>query len=143
MKFTPGLKNYKEKAREYLEYLISKGKDFTLKEDRKVRSQSQKGYLYILFNQIVLETGSTLEEVKYPLFKRTLNRDIFIREGKFGLYERSSEDVDTKEMSVAIERLRAFCSSELGIRTPDPNEEEKIKIWEAELSQYELCRYNI
>lgn len=142
MKFTPKQMNYKEKAREYLEYLISKEKDFTLKENRKVRSQSQKGYLYVLFNQIVLETGCALEEVKYPLFKRTLNRDIFIRDGKFGLYERSSEDLDTKEMYLATERLRAFCSTELGIETPDPKDKERVKIWEAELSQY-LSRYNL
>ena len=138
MKFTPGLKDYKEKSRENLEFLLSNQKDFTLKENRKPKSQSQKGYLYLIFNQIIIDTDSSLEEVKYTLFKRILNKDIFLREGKFGVYERSSEDLDTKEMYLATERLRHFCATELGMYIPDPDEKEKIKIWEAELSRYNL-----
>lgn len=137
MIFNPRHTAYKDKAFEYLNYLIKNRKRFELKEIRKPRTQSQKGYMYVTFNYVVLRTGSSLEDVKQILFKEICNPDIFIREGMFGkTYLRSTEDLDTKEMFVATENFRNHCALELGIYIPSPNEEEKLEALEAEISMF-------
>lgn len=135
MIFDPNLEDYRTKPIEYLKYLMDKSKRFELKELRKRRTINQKGYLYFAFKQVQIDTGYSLEEVKQTLFKEICNPDIFIREGRLGKYLRSSEEVNTKEMSLATERFRDYCVSEMDIYIPEPNEEEKIKMWEAELSR--------
>lgn len=129
--------DYLTKSFEYLKYLTDKGKKFELKEIRKNRSLPQKGYMYIAFKQVQIDTGNDIEEIKQTLFKTICNPDIFIIEGEYGKYLRSTESLDTKEMSVAIDNFRNYCSAELGIYIPGPNETEKIEMWQAELSRYE------
>lgn len=138
MIFSPKHKVYKEKAFDYLSYLTSNQKRFELREIRKPRSQSQKGYMYVAFNCVVLNTGSSLEEVKQILFKEICNPDIFIRESVFDnkKYLRSTEDLDTKEMFTATENFRNHCALELGIYIPGPDECEKLEALEAEISMF-------
>lgn len=46
MIFSPKHTAYKDKAFEYLNYLIKNQKRFELKEIRKPRTQSHKGYIF-------------------------------------------------------------------------------------------------
>lgn len=136
MIFDSKLPDYLSKSFEYLKYLTDNGKRFELKEIRTRRTINQKGYMYFAFKQVQIDTGADLEEVKQYLFKEVCNPEIFWREGQFGPYLRSSEDLDTDEMYRATENFRNYCSRELGIYIPDPNEKENVEAWEAELSRY-------
>lgn len=118
-----------------IQAFIQANKKFEIKELKPKRSINQKGYMYLAFNQVVFDTGADLEEVKQYLFKEICSPDIFIREGKFGTYYRSTEELDTEEMYRATENFRNYCAKELGIYIPEPNEHEKIEAWEIELSR--------
>ena len=77
--------------------------------------------------------------VKTEIFKRRVNPDIFLTEkddptlGRITSL-RSSRDLNTEEMSTAIDRYMKFCS-ELGIYIPSPEDEELI-----EQAEYEIAR---
>lgn len=135
MIFDPAHKDYRFKSVEYLDHLLNNGKRFELKELRKRRSLPQKGYMYLCFKQVQIDTGCDMEEVKQYLFKEVCSPEIFVRHGTYGKYLRSTEELDTKEMFEATENFRNFCAMELGIYIPAPNEHEKIRAWEAELSR--------
>ena len=68
-----------------------------------------------------------MEYIKQDFFKRHINADLFLREkeGKgIGRYYilRSSAELDTKEMTTAIDRFRDWASKEVGIYLPTPEE---------------------
>ena len=70
-----------------------------------------------------------MEEAKIDFFKRKCNKELFEREvvnkhGKTVPKLRSSKDLDTKEMTQAIERFRNWSASVAGIYLPSPNEEQ-------------------
>ena len=70
-----------------------------------------------------------MEEAKVDFFKRECNREIFERErpnkkGVLKTYLRSTKELDTAEMTTAIERFRNWASCEAEIYLPAPNEEQ-------------------
>lgn len=115
-----------KKAIEKLKHFISKGQTFELKAKYPKRSISQNSYLHLILTAFAIETGYTLEEVKQEIFKKHVNSDIFY-EGEFeGAIPgvsiqrfRSSANLDTNEMTLAIDRFRNFASLELGIYLPE------------------------
>lgn len=137
MIFNPQQFDYAERARSKLEYMIKRKVIFELTEKKKVRTNLQNRYLHLVFNQIHHETGYSFDEVKQLLFKKIVNPEIFIKQNPLGEYLRSTADLDTLEMTKAIDKFRDYCISEMGIYIPEPNEEEKILLWEAELSRYQ------
>jgi hypothetical protein len=83
-----------------------------------------------------MEYGCSVEYAKDNYFKRLCNKEIFVRhsEDKYlGNIEvlRSSSDLDTLEMTMAIERFRNWASAE-GIYLPEPNEEDFLATIEME-----------
>lgn len=93
------------------------------------RTLSQNSYFYLLLSWFASETGYSVEEVKIDIFKRLCNRDIFEREktnkkGKIIKTLRSSSELSTGEMTLAIERFRNYSSAQAGIYLPSPNENE-------------------
>lgn len=136
MIFNPRQYDYDSRPLFYLQQLIKQKKPFEIKTIRKKRTNLQNRYLHLAFRQVEIETGYSMQEVKQVLFKKICNPDIFIAEGQIGKYYRSSADLDTLEMTKAIDRFRDYVSSEIGLYIPAPNEEEKIHAWEAELSRY-------
>lgn len=67
-----------------------------------------------------------MDDVK-SIFKWTVNPDIFVRVkankmGKQVQYTRSSADLDTAEMALAITRFRNYSSSEAGVYLPSADE---------------------
>jgi hypothetical protein len=85
-----------------------------------------------------METGNRLEFVKQEYFKRHINPDLFVIEiedkhlGKVQVL-RSSRDLDTSEMTTAIERFRNWASSEAGIHLPSPDEQAFLQAIEYEM----------
>lgn len=126
------------KAKAYINRLLSLGKTVEIKEVRKTRSLSQNRYLHLILAWFAYQTGYTLEETKQYIFKKIVNPEIFYLEnfnGKFGEVERwrSTRDLNTKEMTTAIDKFRDYSSLEAGIYLPEPNDLLLIQNLEFEL----------
>ena len=109
--------------------------------DKRRRTLSQNRYFYLIIGAFAVEIGESVEYVKQEVFKRICNPDLFLitKENPIlGTIEvlRSSRDLTTHEMSVAIDRYRKWCA-EQGVYIPEANEEENLASLEAELSKYE------
>ena len=104
------------------------------------RSLSQNAYLHVILGFFASELGYTLEEVKQGIFKQICNKEIFVRNievcGKPIEYLRSSKDLDSKEMTTAIERFRNWSSLEAGIYLPSADEKHFISHMQKELRRY-------
>lgn len=110
-----------------VEMLCEQEKKVELTVKAKKRSISQNSYLHLIFSWFAIETGYTTTEVKQEIFKKVVNSDIFY-EGEFEVKEikierwRSTADLTTSEMTLAIDRFRTFASKDLGIYLPEPKE---------------------
>lgn len=114
-------------------------------EKKAKRSGQQNKYLHVILGYFALQTGDTLDWVKQKYFKTLVNAEIFIREkddrwlGRVK-FLRSSADLDSAEMSTAIERFRNWSSAEAGIYLPSDDENNKqdqefLNILEIEVSR--------
>ena len=110
-----------------------------LTEKKPQRTASQNRYLHSILAYFALEVGETAEYVKRHYFKILCNKDLFIREvddkylGKIKVL-RSSADLDTGEMTTAIERYRNWCSTQ-GCYIPSPDEHLMVQQMEIEISR--------
>ena len=107
--------------------LYRQGALVELTEKRGKRTLKQNSYLYLILSYFALQYGERMEYIKQEFFKRHVNADIFLREkeGKgIGRYYvlRSSAELDTKEMTTAIDRFRDWASKEVGVYLPTPEE---------------------
>lgn len=104
------------------------------------RSLSQNAYLHVILGFFASELGYTLEEVKQGIFKQICNKELFVRNievcGKPIEYLRSSKDLDSQEMTTAIERFRNWSSLEAGIYLPSADEKHFINHMQKELRRY-------
>lgn len=112
-----------------------------VKKKHRQRSSNQNSYLHVVLGFYASEFGYTLEDVKQDLFKE-LSKDIFLRRrvnkrGQEVEYKRSSRDLDTAEMTLAIERFRNYSASVAGLYIPAPNEEEALFYAEKQMKEYE------
>lgn len=83
-----------------------------------------------------------MEWVKQKYFKLLCNKELFVREKEDEFlghvkYSRSSADLDTGEMTMAIERFRDWASQEAGIYLPEPHETEMLEQIEIEIKKHE------
>jgi hypothetical protein len=113
-----------------------------LKKKHTQRSLAQNSYLHLLLGYFASEFGYTLEEVKFDIFKKHCNPDIFIRQrrnkrGNEVRYVRSSTELDKLEMTQAIERFRNYSSAQCGLYLPEPNEQEAIFFAQQQVEQYQ------
>ena len=118
-----------QNLREYLKVLMEKGGLVEVKRKAPQRSLRQNNYLHLILGFFGCEYGLSLDEVKVDIFKRECNRDLFEREatnkqGKTVKYLRSSADLNSSEMTLAIERFRNWSASVAGIYLPSPNEDQ-------------------
>lgn len=116
-------------------------KDGTIVEltDKRRRTRNQNNFLYVILGILAMETGNSLECVKQEIFKKRVNPDLFVAQkddpvlGQITVL-RSSRDLTTEQMTLAIDRYMKFCS-ELGIYIPSPEDEALIEEAEYELSR--------
>jgi len=136
---------HQKQAIEKLNYFISKGKRFELKAKHDKRSISQNSYLHLILSWFGVETGYTLEEVKQEIFKKHVNSSLFYDGEMKGFITvsrwRSTADLDTAEMTLAIDRFRDFSSKELGIYLPEPSDLAILQGIENQLSKNENKQY--
>ena len=117
-----------KKFNEWASRMVEQGKAVECKQKFAQRSLSQNSYLHVLLAFFASEFGNSVEEVKQDIFKRQVNAAIFERErlNKRGMavkYLRSTSDLDTAEMTLAIDRFCNWSASECGFPLPAPNEE--------------------
>lgn len=109
--------------------------------ERTIRSNQQNKYLHLLLGYLAIETGNTLDYAKEVFYKRTANKDIFVRIKDDDLlgkveYLRSSATLSQEEFSTSIDRLRDWSSQTAGIYLPSPNEEQFLASIEVEMSRH-------
>jgi len=136
---------HQKQAIEKLNYFISKEKRFELKAKNDKRSISQNSYLHLILSWFGVETGYTLEEVKQEIFKKHVNANLFYDGDIKGIITvsrwRSTADLDTAEMTLAIDRFRDFSIKELGIYLPEPSDLAILQDIENELSKHKNKQY--
>ena len=118
-------------AKWYLDYLISNGKRYEIKEIRKSRSLKQNAYLHLILSYFALEVGETTEYIKQEVFKGIVNKDYFVYERinpknktKSRKALKSTRELNTKEMTDCIERFKNWAVMKYQIKLPDANERE-------------------
>lgn len=109
--------------------------------EKTIRSNQSNRYLHLILGYLAIETGNTLEYAKEVFYKRTANKDIFVRIKDDELlgqteYLRSSASLSQEEFSTSIDRLRDWSSQVAGIYLPSPNEEQFLASIEVEMSRY-------
>lgn len=124
-----------------VKYLREKGARVELKEKRFKRSLRQNSYLHLILSWFGLETGYTLQEVKQDIFKRNICKSHFEHLKNGRPVCRSTADLDSAELTAAIEKFRNWSSAELGIYLPSPNETEQLESMESVLSKYGNKQY--
>ena len=132
----------KKRAIERIKHFILKGKTFELTEKKEKRSIRQNSYLHLILSYFALEYGETTEYVKQHFFKKVVNPDIFITEyanrqtGEIREALRSTKDLDTGEMTTAIDRFRHYASKEAGIYLPEPKDMVLLRDIEYQIENY-------
>ena len=124
-----------------LNYFYTKSKKVEIKEYRKGRSLSQNNYLHLILSWWGLEQGYTLEETKQDIFKRIVCKDIFVSEKKGMVVFKSTKNLDTLEMTNAIEKFRNWSEKEFGIYLPSPDEKERLASLDEHIKSYGNRQY--
>jgi hypothetical protein len=112
-----------------------------LTEKKPQRTIRQNSYLHAALGYFGLQFGYKIEEVKEWYFKETCNAELFVRSvtdritGKERKVLRSSSDLSTDEMTLAIDRFRNWASDVAGVYIPSPDEHRLVQQMEIE-TQY-------
>lgn len=114
-----------ERYKRRVKTLFHKRAIVELSEHKPKRTSSQNAYLHLLLGEFAMQTGNKLEYVKREYFKKECNSELFVRcytdtiTNKPVETLRSSKDLDTGEMSIAIDRFRHWAAEIVGIDLPD------------------------
>lgn len=122
-----------DKFRKRVAELLHRGGGVELRRIHQQRTMAQNRYLHLILGYFASEFGLSMDEVKVDYFKRTVNADIFKakrvnRKGREVGYLRSTAELDTGEMTTAIERFRNWSASVAGLYLPSANEQEAL-LW--------------
>ena len=121
--------------------LFAKERKVELTEKKKSRTIKQNAYLHLIFGWYALETGYTTEEVKQDIFKREICFDLFMRIKKNRQVFKSTSELDTQEMTIAIDMFRNHAANDLNIYLPGPNEQAELRSLEEQLKKYGNRQY--
>lgn len=130
----------RKKFKEACNQMVLKNEYVELKKKNTQHSLAQNSYLHCLLGYFASEFGYTLVEVKFDIFKKICNRDIFERKrlnrrGQVVTYIRSSTELDKAEMTTAIERFRNYSSAQCGLYLPTPHEGEMLFFAQQQIEQ--------
>jgi len=117
---------------------LDKNAKVDLKIKHKKRSIKQNAYLHLILSYFGTQTGYTMEEVKQEIFKKIVNKELFYqgKKGQLNLDSwRSSSDLDSNELTQAIDRFINYASIEAGINLPNPEDLHHIEYIEKEISK--------
>ena len=122
-------------AQSRLDFLVAKQKRINLTEKRKKRTYKQNRYLYLLIGGFSLETGYTLAESK--MLYKLQSTEVYCYTKREQKFIRSSADLDTKQMSISIERFRIWANEVAEVYLPSANEMELLEHIENNLEKYD------
>ncbi len=111
-------------------------------EKKQRRTIQQNRYIHLLFTWFAIEYGETIEYVKQVIFKQLVNSELFKTEhvnrktGEVRIAWKSTADLDTKQMTLAVEKFRNYASKEAGIYLPSADEREFLENIEQEVERY-------
>lgn len=128
------------KYKEYVNKLYNEKAVVEVRKKMTHRSLPQNRYFYLLLGWFAAETGYSVDEVKLDIFKKLVNKDLFVveaknRRGAIVKTVKSSASLSTAEMTLAIERFRDYSAAEAGIYLPAPNEREFLLSIQKELER--------
>ncbi len=133
-----------EKAEWYFDFLSSKMETIEIIKKRKNRSYSQNSYLHLILSYFGNHFGYTAREAKQEIFKKHVNTDLFYDGEKDGIISiiswRSTADLNTQEMSIAIDKFMKF-SAENGLELPEASNTPFIQEIENNMSSNENKKY--
>lgn len=138
MRYNLKIQQNADAAKRQLKYLIEKGANIELTEKRGKRTLLQNKYLHLILTWWGLEYGYTLEESK-QYFKEE-NKDYYYYEKKGKTFVKSTSEVNTKEMTIHIEKFRDW-SAQNGLYLPAPNEQQQIESIQNQLEIYGNKKY--
>lgn len=124
--------------------LFKKKAIVSLAERKPQRTLRQNAYLHAALGYFGLQFGYKLDEVKDYHFKRIVNPELFVRKvkdmitGEERCVLRSSSDLTTEEMTLAIERFRNWASDVAGVYIPSPEEHRMVEQMEIEIQRAKL-----
>lgn len=128
-----------QRLTERLEAMKAKGAIVDLTEQRKKRSLPQNNYLHLLLSYFASVRGENVRDIKLNVFKLECNPDIFIRDitynGEQLKYIRSTSELDTAEMSLAIDRFINRSFAHYSIPLPSPEDERFVIECEHEIER--------
>ena len=132
----------KQRAITRFKNLLDKNAVIEITEKKPKRTIQQNRYLHLIIAWFGYETGYTLDEVKQEIFKKIVNSNIFY-EGEVGDLVpiqrwRSTADLDTAELTIAIDNFRDYSSREAGIYLPEPSDLTSINHLEIELKNNKI-----
>ena len=131
----------RQQFKEYVNQQFKKGGIVEVVRKNPKRSLAQNAYLHLILGLYASEFGYTLEDVKYDIFKREVNPDIFKkvrrnRRGEEVTYMRSTTDLDKAEMTLAIDRFRNYSSAVAGLYIPAPDEYQALLHAQQQVEKY-------
>lgn len=119
----------------------------SLTEKKPQRTLSQNAYLHAALGYFGLQFGYKIEEVKQWYFKEICNPELFVSEikdaitGEMRKIFRSSADLTTSEMTIAIERFRNWSADVAGVYIPSPEEHQMVMQMEIEIEKARVAAY--
>lgn len=126
-------------ALDFLNQAKEQGFDIELKRFYKKRTNPQNAYLHLALGYFAHCYGCTLTEAKEIFFKQYACREIFLvdivdKNGHKARYFRSTADLNTVEMSNAINNFVAYAHCN-GIEIPPPDDEPALRYCEREIEK--------
>ena len=142
MKYDLSNQSDRERLMDHVRQAVEKREgivEFTSK--KRQRSLPQNRYLHVILSYFASQYGESMEYVKEKFFKDVCNRELFyelVNDRILGYTERvrSTADLTTEEMSLAIERFRDFCAMNAGIYIPSSDEHRLLELAEIEVERH-------
>lgn len=119
--------------------LAESGKVVELTEKKPKRTLNQNAYLWLLIGYWATQTGYTKDESEF-MYKE-VNKDIYFVEKEIvevkTIYVRHTYELDTKEMSLSIEKWRNWSAMNevFPVYLPAPNEEHLLQLAQIEIDR--------
>jgi hypothetical protein len=124
-------------AIKFIQASFAREKTVDIKVVRPQRSLKANGYYHLLLQICASEWGYSLAEMKI-IHKRDISPSVFVYYKNDMPFTKSSSELNSKELSDAIEQLKKY-SAEHDLVLPEPTDEEKMRYYEKQIqnsSQY-------
>lgn len=141
MKYDMSNASHREQIQKRLATILEKENGIVeLTEVKPKRTIKQNNYLFLILGLFACEYGESIDYVKEYYFKLAANKTLFLREKEDKIlgkrrFLRSSSELTTEEMTLAIERFRDWSSIYAGIYLPSPEEHRLLELADIEISR--------